>query len=195
MIVLHPFLRSCLGICGQWNSQCDLFSQFVQLAVLSPWDWFFFWSLLPMDATLCAKSLDTTILFTFAVQKYIYPSVSKVHAGSFCVSVIHQTDMDYRIFSVLMWSFLCVRIHTGGLGTHWQRVTTFLTKKTAFFFLVLLTGFWTKNTDVIESRVRCSSHWATLSPAHSHPVTPSASSIYLSQKGATISLRQGSVEV
>ena len=32
-----------------------------------------------------------TLLFTFTVQKYIYPPVSKVHAGSFRVSVIHQT--------------------------------------------------------------------------------------------------------
>ena len=34
---------------------------------------------------------DTTLLFKFTVQKYIYPSVCKVHGGSFRVSVIHRT--------------------------------------------------------------------------------------------------------
>ena len=45
-------------------------------------------------------------------QEQCYP-VLQVHAGSFCVPVFH---MDYRIFNVHMWSFLCVRIHTG-VGT------------------------------------------------------------------------------
>ena len=39
-----------------------------------------------------------------------------VHAGLFCC--IHSppnSDMDYRIFNVRMWSF-CTRIHTGDLG-------------------------------------------------------------------------------
>ena len=48
----------------------------------------------------------STILFPFTVQKYIDPSVSKVHAGSFPVSVIHQT---------LAWttgSLTCIRDHS-----------------------------------------------------------------------------------
>ena len=59
------------------------------------------WSLLLLWVLLNVKII--TILFPFTVQKYIYPPVSKVHAGSFCVSVIHQT---------LIWtigSFTCVR--------------------------------------------------------------------------------------
>ena len=32
-----------------------------------------------------------SLLFPFTGQKYIYSPVSKVHAGSLCVSVIHQT--------------------------------------------------------------------------------------------------------
>ena len=32
-----------------------------------------------------------TVLFLFTVQKYIFPPVSKVHAGYFHVAVIHQT--------------------------------------------------------------------------------------------------------
>ena len=35
--------------------------------------------------------LVTTLLFKLTVQKYIDPSVSKVHAGSFRLSVIHGT--------------------------------------------------------------------------------------------------------
>ena len=32
-----------------------------------------------------------TLLFQLTVQKYIYPPDSKVHAGFFHVSVVHQT--------------------------------------------------------------------------------------------------------
>ena len=59
------------------------------------------WALL----SVC-KSLDTTLLFKSTVQLYSYPSVSKMHAGSFCVFVIHQT---------LTWttgSSMCVRDHS-----------------------------------------------------------------------------------
>ena len=48
-----------------------------QLKVPQSWK---LWSLLPM-----CKSL----LFTFSVQKYIYPSVYKMHAGSFYGSPLH----------------------------------------------------------------------------------------------------------
>ena len=47
-----------------------------------------------------------TLLFPFTVQNYMYPPVSKVHAGSFRVSVIHRT---------LTWttgSLTCVRDHS-----------------------------------------------------------------------------------
>ena len=40
---------------------------------------------------LVCKTLDIAKLFKFTVKKYIYPSVSKMHAGSFRVSAIHQT--------------------------------------------------------------------------------------------------------
>ena len=46
-------------------------------------------SLLPMGAILNEQII--TQLLTFTVQKYIYPPVGNVHAGSFCDSVIHQT--------------------------------------------------------------------------------------------------------
>ena len=44
------------------------------------------WELLSVQNTL-----ETTLLFTFTVQKYSYPSVSKAHARCFRVCVIHQT--------------------------------------------------------------------------------------------------------
>ena len=40
---------------------------------------------------IVCNSLETTLLFKFTVQKYIYPSVSKVYVGSFRVSVNHRT--------------------------------------------------------------------------------------------------------
>ena len=63
------------------------------------------------------------------LQTYMYPSVSKVHADTFNVSVIHRT---------LTWttgSLTCVS-DTHGSWAHRQRASTiFLT------FLVLLAGF------------------------------------------------------
>ena len=48
---------------------------------------------------LMCKSLP--YYFHFTVQKYIYSPVSKVHAGSVRVSVIHRdSDMNYGIFNV-----------------------------------------------------------------------------------------------
>ena len=53
--------------------------------------------------------------------------------------------MDYRIFNMRTWSFLCVRIHTW--GAHRQRVSTaFLTRN---------------NSPVFASWLRCSTNWAT----------------------------------
>ena len=114
---------------------------------------------LPNGRCLVCKSLDTTLLFKCIVQKYIYPSVSKGHTGSFRVSAIHRT---------LTWttgSLMCVRIilkpaytHGGGWA-HRQRVsTTFLTrgKKSHIF----LTGVRTRVIDVIEPEARRSTHWA-----------------------------------
>ena len=50
---------------------------------------------------LVCKPLDTTWLFKLTVHKYIFPSVSKVHAGSFlCLHNPPNSDMDYRIINV-----------------------------------------------------------------------------------------------
>ena len=75
-----------------------------------------------------------TLLFSFTVQMYIYPLVSKVHAGSFCVSVNPSScDMDYRIFNVRTWSFLCVRIDTRVWHTNRELAQHFWLRKTRVF--------------------------------------------------------------
>ena len=52
------------------------------------------------------------------------PTLMKLHAGSFRVSIIHRRlDMDYRIFYVVRdYSYACV--HTKGLGNTDKRVST-----------------------------------------------------------------------
>ena len=70
-------------------------------------------------------------------KKYINYTLKKslytLYTGSFCVSVIHLTlsVMDYRIFNVHMWSFLCVFIFWLGkaltnfsCAPDWGRVLT-----------------------------------------------------------------------
>ena len=59
-----------------------------------------------------------TLLFTFTVQKYIYPPVSKVHAGSFLVSAFLSSDSIY--YRRHFWGVtpsLC-----GMLPNHWVAV-------------------------------------------------------------------------
>ena len=95
---------------------------------------------------LTCKSLS--YCFRFNVQKYIYPPVStKVHAGSFRVSVIPpNSDMDYRIRR----AYVLMRAYTHE-GAHRQRVsTTFLKEKLLQFFLVLRTGFETIDRQILE---------------------------------------------
>ena len=58
-----------------------------------------------------------TLLFPFGVQKYIYHPVSKVHAGSFCVSLIHQTLTWTTRSLTCVHDHSCARVYTWGLGT------------------------------------------------------------------------------
>ena len=99
-------------------------------------------------------------LFTFIVQKYInFILLSvKVHAGSFSVSVIHQT---------LTWttgSLACVHDHScvytpvlGPLTASQHNILEQFSQS----FLMLLTGFEPR---VFGSRVQHSTNWATTSP-------------------------------
>ena len=89
-----------------------------------------------------------------------------VHAGSFRFSVMHRTlDIDYRIFNVRTWSFLCVRIyiHTGvGHTADSESAQYFwLGNWNSPIFLVLLTGF---DPSSFGAWVRRSTNWATPSP-------------------------------
>ena len=53
-----------------------------------------------MSATILNVQI-ITLLFTFTAQKYSYPPVSKVRAGSFsCFRNPLKSGMDYRIFNV-----------------------------------------------------------------------------------------------
>ena len=72
-----------------------------------------------------------SLLFPFTVQKYMYLPVSKMHAGSFRVSVIHRI-LTWTIRSLTcVCSFVCVRIHTrfghtnseSSVSTCWLRKT------------------------------------------------------------------------
>ena len=70
--------------------------------------------------SLMCKSLPYYLHLLY--RSTLNPSVSKVHAGSFCVSVIHQTLT--WIFNVRMWSLLCMHIHTW-VHRQWVRTTFF----------------------------------------------------------------------
>ena len=124
---------------------------------------FFFYTLLSLKGNLG----HLTWVRPQQSQKQHY-SVLQVHAGSYHVSVIHWTlDMDYRIFYMPMWSFLCMSIHMGVGHTnnesaqhYWLRGVGVGKRKTQFL-CVLLTGFkpW-----VFGSRVR---HYQVRYPATS----------------------------
>ena len=75
-----------------------------------------------------------------------------------------NSDMDHRIFNVRRptWSFLCAAcVYTGGLGTPTTSQHNIFDSEKLSHFGVLLTGFEAR---VFGSRVRRSTHWATLSP-------------------------------
>ena len=95
-------------------------------------------------------------------QDQRYP-VLHMHAGSFCLSVIHRT---------LTWttgSLTCVRDHSyacvytrGGVGhKDSESAQHFDSEKHSQFFLVLLTRFEPR---VFGSQVRRSTNWATPTP-------------------------------
>ena len=59
-----------------------------------------------------------TLLFPFTVvQKYVYPPVSKLHAGSLHVSIIHHTLTWTTGSLACVCDHSCTCVHTQGLGT------------------------------------------------------------------------------
>ena len=79
---------------------------------------------------------------TTAAARASLPSPTSACGVFSCFHNPPNSDTDYRIFNMRMWSFLGVRAYTGGWA-HRQRVSpTFLTQKNSHkFFLVLLVGF------------------------------------------------------
>ena len=84
-----------------------------------------------------------TLLLTFNVQKYIYPPVSKDHAGSFCVSVIHRTltRTTGSLTCMQDHSYACMYIYTGVGRTLTASQHIFYLEKHSQMFLVFLTEF------------------------------------------------------
>ena len=93
------------------------------------------------------------------LQEQCYP-VLQVHAGSFHLSIIHQTlTMTWTTGSLMCihdHSYAC--LYTWGLGTLMSQHNIFDSKKRSPIFLVFLTGFEPR---VFGPRVRCSTNWAT----------------------------------
>ena len=86
-----------------------------------------------------------------------------------------NSDMDYRIFNVCTWSFLCVRTHTGG-WTHQQRVSsTFWLGKAVTNICFLCSGRGSNRLS-LDLYSQCSTNWTT-------PVTPNQQKM---QSGAWI---------
>ena len=82
-----------------------LYLKHIMLGALSTFEACCQWEIL---IVIVCKSLHSTLLFKFTLQRYIYPSVSKDYnyAASFHVFVFHQTltvttDMDYMIILYL----------------------------------------------------------------------------------------------
>ena len=81
----------------------------------------------------------------------------------FCFSCFRNppnSGMDYRVFSVRTWSFLCVRIHTGFGHTDSESAQHFRLGKTHFS----CAPGGVRTDRVFESRVRRTTNWATPSP-------------------------------
>ena len=89
---------------------------------------------------------NLTLSYLFIRAGHIYPSVSRVPAGSFRVSIIHQT------LTWTTWSLTCVHDHsyacayTWGFGAHWhcdsESAQHFWPKK---YLNLLLCSWWGSN--------------------------------------------------
>ena len=99
--------------------------------------------------------------------------------------------MDYRIFNVHTWLFLCVRVHTGGLCTPTaSQHNVFDSEKLSHIFLVLLTQagfeppiFWIFGYHRIRRSIVFSVHlcWAN-NYYYNYPWTHSSQSLQIHSK-------------
>ena len=134
----------------QQNCKCMICCFFIFL-------FFYFYTLLSLSENL------GRLTWVIAAARPALPSPT-MHAGSFHVSVIHQTDIDYRILNVHTWSFICVRIHMGVGHTDNESVKHFWLGKTLTNFSCAPGG----------AGIRTSSFWISSLMLYqlSHPVTP-----------------------
>ena len=128
IIIVHPFSIALFSVAQA--AQHALFILFISIFSIqfkAPHGWKLR-SLLPINGRFWLDVKTITLLLTFTVQKYIYPSVSKCACWVFsCYRDPPKSDMDYRIFNVrTRSSYACVYTHGG--WAHRQRVsTTFVT--------------------------------------------------------------------
>ena len=82
------------------------------------------------------------LLFPFTVQKYIYHPVSKVHSGSFCVSIIHRnltwttgslTCVCDHSCACIQYIYIYIYTHVGWAHRRVSPVTFFKVKNLVFF--------------------------------------------------------------
>ena len=100
-------------------------------------------------------------LFPFTVQKYMYPPVSRVAAGSFRVSVIHRTLTWTAGFLTCVRDYSYACVFTRGLGTPTASQHNVLDlEKLSQFVIVLLTlaGFEPPFFWIFGSRIQRSTH-------------------------------------
>ena len=114
-------------------------------------------TLFPLSGNPCRLHLAKAA----AAARPALPSPASAWWACSCFRNPPNSNMDYRICKARVWSFVCVRIHTG-VWAHRQRVTQHCCAPD---------GVRTRVNDVVEYGVRRSANWATLSPCH--PVTPS----------------------
>ena len=104
-----------------------------------------------MGAALFSDHLTLYPLFKLTVQKYIYLSVSKVLAGCFCVSVIHQTLIWITGSLTCVHEHSCACVYTRELGTLTVSQHNIFDLENSQILCVFLTGFKLGVIDFIES--------------------------------------------
>ena len=109
-------------------------------------------------------------------------SVLQKHAGSFPFSVINpNSDLNYRIFNMHTWSFLCMHIYICKL----QRLGTPTASQHNIFDLEKLMKFFVLDgirTRVTKCEVWCFTNWATPPPHiifqfHTYSDTPTINNV------------------
>ena len=112
--------------------------------------WECFWSrMLPLVQLQCSCVGRSSLFFTESSWYFLFVFdrdgvLEKPPPANwlFHVSIIHQTDMEYRIVNVRTWSFICMCIHTGLGHTDSESAQPFWLGKTQSCFCAP-DGIWT----------------------------------------------------